>query len=183
MTDRTLASRYAKALYELAEEKNALAQTGAELEAFSGEMKSRPELSRLFENPSLAPEQKCSALAELIRQGAFSLSPLLHRFLELILKKARFTALRSVFDAYRELLREQEGVRELLITTAKPLKAETRKTLEALAAKRSGFKIVSTVKVEPRLLGGLSFRLKNRLFDYSLKTKLDRLRNEMVSAC
>ena len=62
------------------------------------------------------------------------------------------------------------------VTSAVALDEAQLKTLKAELAKALGREADVTTLVDPAILGGLKVRVGSRLFDASLKTKLDSLK-------
>ena len=87
-----------------------------------------------------------------------------------------------MLDAYHEILNESRHFEEVVITSARPLSAALKSSLEKILEKQMGEKIISELRTDPNLLGGVSVQIRNRLFDGSIRTKLDELRKQMQAA-
>ena len=177
MKDIAIASRYAKALYEIASEKNSELAVEKSLLAFLNSLKSTPRLGPLFENPVLTIEEKKAIIEKAAGKSAESL---VLRFLALLVVKGRFSLLKSIAESYHRLLNASKHFEEVTITTARPLRSELKMSIEKILAKKIGEKIISETKVDPALLGGMRVQIRHRLFDGSVRTKLDNLGQQMT---
>jgi len=179
MKDRSLASRYAKALFELASQSKAEVKTEEELKAFLGSVESTKEISQFFRNPIISFKEKCAMLAKTNHGQTSALSI---RFISLLLEKGRFDLLNQILECYHELLNASNHFEEVTITTAKPLNTNLKAQLEKILEKKIGEKIISKIKIDPAILGGIQVQIRHRLFDGSIRTKLDSLKKQMIGA-
>jgi len=177
MKDRALAMRYAQALFELAEEQKSAAKIEQELRVFFDGLAVQKEYLVFFENPLLAADEKQAVLTKLLGKQA---NPLTLQFLGLLVTSNRFDILETVLESYHELLNQSRHIQEIVITTAKPLKARLRELIEKMISKRIDQKVISETNVNPALLGGVRIQIRHRLFDGSIRTKLDDLRKQMI---
>ena len=101
MRDRALASRYAKALFELASQSKMELKIEGELKAFLGSVESTKEISQFFRNPIISFDEKCGLLA---KTNHGKTSALAIQFISLLLRKNRFELLHQVVECYHEFL-------------------------------------------------------------------------------
>lgn len=179
MKDLAIASRYAKALFELASQSKIEAKLEDELKAFLGSVEATREISQFFRNPIISFEEKCALLA---KTNHGKTSALAIQFISLLLRKGRFELLHQIVECYHELLNASNHFEEVVITTAKPLNVNLKSQLEKLLEKKIGEKIISKTKVDPKILGGIQVQIRNRLFDGSIRTKLNSLKQKMIGA-
>ena len=179
MKERTLSMRYAKALFELACEEKRESQVELELVSMAREIRSE-KVSAFFRSPIFSLDEKRGVLQNLTEESDLSVSPLVLQFLTLLISRGRFYLLDTLVDAYHQLMNESKHREEIVITTARPLRSELKNAVERTLEKLLNEKIVSETKVDPELLGGIQIQIKNRLFDGSIRTKLDELRKQMV---
>ena len=179
MRDRAAASKYAKALFELASALKTEVKIEEELRQFVDETQSKKELTQFFKNPIISFEEK-KGLLENVMKG--EIENLALRFILIVLEKGRFEMLGQILDCYHELLNESKHFEEVVITTAKPLGKNLQSQLEKILEKKIGEKIISKMKIDPALLGGVSVQIRHRLFDGSIRSKLDSLKQQMIGA-
>ena len=145
---------------------------------FAGLLKKDHTFSNFFQSPVIQLEAK----RELLKKAVLGkkTQSLVRSFITLLIEKGRFLLLESITEAYHTLLNESQHFEEVTITTARPLRAELRTSIEKLLEKKIGEKIVSKVKVNPKFIGGVRVQIRHRLFDGSVAAKLDDLRKQML---
>ncbi|MFB9970699.1 ATP synthase F1 subunit delta [Pseudoroseomonas cervicalis] len=99
-----------------------------------------------------------------------------------LIANRRLSALPQVVNAFGALLAEQRGQQTAEVATAHPL-TDTQRAQLAARLTEAGYSNVKLVeRIDPTLLGGLVVRLGSRLYDSSIKSKLQRLQYAMKGA-
>lgn len=168
-----LAERYAKALFELADDDRALDQVAADLKAMAAMLAGSTDLRRLIRSP--VPDRAVQGQAIAALAGAAQLSPLTRNFLGLLARNRRLFALPEMIDAFLANLAARRGEVTAQVISAAPLSEHQSAALAEALRKSAGAKLAIDQRVDPGLLGGLIVRLGTRMIDASLKTKLTRL--------
>lgn len=167
-------ARYAQALFDLAKETKAVAKVEADLRSLRGMRAESADLRRLFDSPTFDAETKGKVLAALADKAKFT--PTTRKFLGLISANGRTAALDSATRAFLALAADERGVVSAEVTTAVALTAAQAKGLKAALAASLGKDPEIETRVDPSILGGMKVRVGSRLFDASLRSKLDSLR-------
>ena len=167
---RTLASRYARALFSCAREHGEEAAVGADLEASSLALS---EAGAFFSDPRVAAVEKRKLVQDSLRAKAASLTM---DFLELLMGEKRFVLLGLAAQDYAELSRRQRGAVRASVRSAGPLSAEDSRRLRKCLEAFSGCVVEMEVSEEPELLGGVAVRLGDWVMDSSLKGRLQSLK-------
>lgn len=165
--------RYASALFDLAAQAHAVAEVEADLKALKAMRAESADLRRLMDSPAFDGADRARALAALAARGA--MQPLTRKFLGLLAANRRVAALPEVIDAYVRLSARRRGVVAAEATTAIALDARQQGELRAALRHALGKDPELALRVDPALLGGLKVRVGSRLFDASLKTRLEQL--------
>lgn len=167
-------ARYARALFDLAVETGELEAVEADLASLKVMLAGSADLRTLITSPKFSLEDKARGLTAVAeRAGAASTT---RKFLGLLAANRRAAALGAVIAAFERLAAHHRGFIAAQVTTATPLNKAQAKTLaESLRAALGRDPRVETI-VDPTILGGLKVRVGSRLFDASLKTKLDSLK-------
>lgn len=175
-----LAQRYALALLELAKDKKAVDAVAADLERLQALIQGDAALQAFIHDPRLdAAAQRKGAFAVLDRAGV---SGDVRNLVGVLIANRRLVALPQVIAAFGGLLAEQRGQQTAEVATAHPLTA-TQRTQIAARLTEAGYSNVKLVeRVDPTLLGGLVVRIGSRLYDSSIKSKLQRLQYAMKGA-
>jgi F-type H+-transporting ATPase subunit delta len=166
--------RYAQALFELAEQNNALAVVEADLAGLKAARDDSAELRRFLVSPTFNAEQKGKALLAIADAG--KVSALTRKFIGLLAVNNRAAALPAVIAAFQRLSAAKRGVVAAEVVTAAPLSAAQKKGVSSALRQALGKDPEITTRVDPAILGGLKVRVGSRLFDASLKSKLDSLK-------
>jgi F-type H+-transporting ATPase subunit delta len=175
-----LAERYARALFELADDDRALDQVAGDLKSMAAMLTASTDLRRLIRSPVLDRAVQGQAIAAL--SGAAQLSRLTRNFLGLLARNRRLFALPEMIDAFLANLAARRGEVTAQVISAAPLSEHQSAALAEALRKSAGAKLAIDQRVDPGLLGGLVVRLGSRMIDASLKTKLTRLELAMKGA-
>jgi F-type H+-transporting ATPase subunit delta len=167
-------ARYAQALFELAEQGRALPTVEADLKTLKALRDESADLRKLLIAPTFSAEDKAKGLLAVAK--AAGASPLTLKFLGLLCANARASALPAVIAAYERLAAAHRGAVAAEVTTALPLSAAQLKGVAAALRQALGKDPEFTTRVDPAILGGLKVRVGSRLFDASLKSRLDSLK-------
>jgi F-type H+-transporting ATPase subunit delta len=109
-------------------------------------------------------------------------SELFRKFLGVLNQNNRLDLLRPIAASYRKLLDETAGRVRVLVTTALPLtEAQLSGLRETLTTSMSGSPVIEP-RVNPDILGGLVVQVGDRVFDTSVRTRLDNLRNHLMTS-
>lgn len=166
--------RYARALFDLAEEAGATAAVEADLVSLKKAHAESADLRHLLASPAFGAEDKGAGLAGVAARAKFH--AITGKFLGLLAANRRAGALIEVIDAFRRLSADKRGVVAAEVVTALPLSAAQEKGVAAALRAALGKDPEISTRVDPAILGGLKVRVGSRLFDASLKSKLDSLK-------
>ena len=172
-----LASRYAIALFELAEAAGSLDDIAADLQSLDAMIEESADLRRLIRSPVLSRDAQRDAVLAVARKAG--LKDLTTKFLGVLANKRRLFALPEVSRAYRDMLAEHKGEMTAEVISATALdEGQLERVREAVGA-FAGRAVSVETEVDPGLLGGLVVRVGSRMLDASLKTKLQHLEQSM----
>jgi F-type H+-transporting ATPase subunit delta len=166
--------RYARALFDLAMDQKALAAVEADLETLSRAIAESKDLKWLIESPAFSAEDKGKGLVAVAVKSKVNM--LTAKFLGLLAANGRARDLQAVISGFRKLSADHRGVVTAEVVSALPLTAAQSKAVSAALRQALGKEPEVSTRVDPALLGGLKVRVGSRLFDASLKSKLDSLK-------
>lgn len=169
-----MGARYARALFELAEHADALPQVEADLRALKALREESEDLRRLLASPAFTAEDKGKGLAAL--GAAAGLTPLTLKFLGALAANARASALPAVIVAFERMAADHRGAVAAEVVSAVPLNKAQLKGVVAALTQALGKDPELTARVDPSILGGIKVHVGSRLFDASLKSRLDSLK-------
>lgn len=166
--------RYAQALFELAQHGGALEAVLADLTGLKALIAESKDLSRLIDSPAFTSEDKRKGLEAVAAKAGFA--PLTVKFLGLLAENRRAGALIPAINAFQRLYDRHRGVVSAQVTTAVKLTAGQLVGVQKALAQALGKEPEITTAVDPEILGGIKVKVGSRLYDASLKTKLDTLK-------
>lgn len=167
-------ARYAQALFELADEAGALSAVEADIKALKTMSAESEDLRRLIASPAFSVEDKTKALSAVAEKAG--LHELTRNFIGLLATNGRAAALPAVITAFERLASERRGAVAAEVTSAVKLSVSQQKAVaKALRDAFGKDPEISTV-VDPAILGGLRVKVGSKLFDASLKSRLDQLK-------
>ena len=180
MSLRISANRYAKALFDVALEENAdLAKVNQDLQAVVEMMQASPELARAAGFASTNEAQRQSLMEAVSK--AMSLTAPVTKMLVLLAKTGKLNLVHDLAASYQERLLAHQNIVRAEVTSAAPLSPDKTKSLEQSLAQVTGKKVELSVSVDPELLGGVVARIGSTVYDGSVKTQLQRMRQEISS--
>ena len=172
-----VAGRYGAALFELANESGTADAVSGDLKRFAAFIEESPDLKRLVTSPVFtADQQKAAVGAVLDRAG---IGGIVANFIRLVAQKRRLFVLPAMIRAYETLLARKQGIVPAEVTVAEAMPDQLLADLKSALAKTAGSEVSLAVKVNPDIIGGMIVKLGHRMFDASLKTKLNALRVAM----
>jgi F-type H+-transporting ATPase subunit delta len=175
-----LVDRYANALYAYADENHALDNVVSEMEALGRLIDASADFRRLLNSPLIDVKTATSASQAVLTQEGFS-KPV-RDFVGVIASNRRLRVLREIVTAFSALVAHRRGIVTAYVTSAHPLSDLQRQQLRARLIESGYGNVNITEKLDAELLGGLVVRIGARLYDTSLKSRLQRLQYAMKGA-
>lgn len=173
----SLAGRYARALFDLATEGNALSAVESSVATLGAALTQSSELKALTTSPVVSRKDAAAAVAGVA--SALKLDPLTSNFLGVLAGNRRLGELGNVVRAFAGLAAAHRGEVTAEVTSAHPLDDTQVQALKAQLKARTGRDVAVQLNVDPAILGGLVVKLGSRLFDSSIRTRLNTLATAM----
>ena len=181
MTPRAAAGRYARALFDVArKEKLDLAQLQRELAAFADLVDGHEDLKRALSSPAVPPARKRAVVDALLDRDP--VSPPLARLLTMLADRDRLILLSDLSDGYRERVMEHEQVVRAEVTTAIELPSDRVTALQQGLARATGREVQLQAHVDPAIIGGAVTRIGSTIYDGSITTQLQKLKEKLAQA-
>jgi F-type H+-transporting ATPase subunit delta len=166
--------RYARALLDLAAEQGTVEAVEKDLADLKSALAASADLRTLVASPKFDAEAKGAGLSAVAAK--FGACETTRKFLGLVAANRRANALPTIIEAFERLAAARKGLVAAKVTTATPLTPAQAKSLSATLAASLGREPRIETVVDPAILGGIKVRVGSRLYDASLKTKLDSLK-------
>ncbi len=168
------ARRYAKALFQLAQEAGSIDAVRSELASFSDTLESSQELRDVMLRPLHPAAERRAVLNGLTEQ--MGVSPLLRSFYSFLIDQRRLVDTAAIREEYDRLADGLAGLTRATVRTAAPLRPEQLDKLKAALSRRIGRDVELDVEIDPELIGGLVAQVGDLVLDGSLRTQLTQLR-------
>lgn len=172
-----ITGRYAAALFELADENKQLDEVAGDLRDIKAMLAESADLRRMVTSPVIAREDQGKAMAAMLEKAGAS--GLTRNFVALVTRNRRLFALAAMIESYLAELARHRGEVTAQVTAGSALTDEQVETLAATLRKMLGSKVTIDLNVDPAMIGGLIVKVGSRLFDSSLRTKLQKLERAM----
>lgn len=170
----SVGGRYAQALFDLAKDQNEVAAVEADLKSLKAALADSRDLRVLLESPAFGAEDKGKGLAAIANTAGFAATT--RKFLGLLAANGRASVLGGVIAAFERLAADARGEVQAQVVTAVPLTPAQAKGVAQALRQALGKDPQIETRVDPAILGGIKVRVGSRLFDASLRSKLDSLK-------
>ena len=179
MSLRTSATRYAKALFDVAITENAeLGRIEKDLSEVTALITENTELARALQASGVTDDKR-KALMAAIADRLGTIAPV-QKLLVMLTVRRRLNLLPDLSAVFRERLLAHQNIVRADVTSAAALSPEKTRALAEHLARVTGKKVELSTSVDPALLGGVVARIGGTVYDGSVKTQLQRLRQELV---
>lgn len=173
-------ARYAQAFFDLADDRQMVAAVEQDLKELKAMIGESADLRRVISSPMIPAEDKARALSAIGDHAHFN--PLTKKFLGLIGRNARIAALPAAIAAFEALAAARRGAVAAEVTSAVPLSKAQQTGISKALRQVLGKDPELSIKVDPAILGGLKVKVGSRLYDASLKSRLDNLKHALKRA-
>ena len=173
----TISSRYAKALFSLAKDKEQESRVYDDMKMLADSFSMEPELRGALSNPIVSVPEKVKLLTA---AGGIEVCELYSRFINLVLAHKRETLLPFNAYIYIHLYRKEKKITRVRFDTAVAVDDAVKSHLQDKLRKETGCTIEFSGHVEPELIGGFRLRIGNYRIDASYATQLRDIRTGLL---
>lgn len=174
-----IARSYALALSRAAQGQGLMPSVREEVQLVYNTLKQTPKLKLFLDNPRISEPEKKELLDRVFKDR---LNPLLMTLLKLILIRRRTSYLTEILQLFMALSDEAEGLFAATVSSAAEIKEEDKQRLESVLEKFTHRRLKLNYLVEPKLIGGIIFRFRDLLIDFSLRSSIEELRSLLLGA-
>ncbi|MFN2502193.1 MAG: ATP synthase F1 subunit delta [Pyrinomonadaceae bacterium] len=179
MSSETIARRYAAALADVVLETGETETIKTELESWGELIDRNADLKSVFSNPAITHANKVTVLEELIAKAKPSAATA--NFLRVLLQNGRLGDLGVINERFETVLAERGGTVKAEIISARELPSDERTKFEKSLAKLTGKKVTINYAIDSEIIGGVVARIGSTVYDSSVRTKLENLREQLVN--
>jgi F-type H+-transporting ATPase subunit delta len=166
--------RYAQALFDLALETGRLDAVRADVVSLKTAWTESADLRRLATSPVISADDQVKGLTAVAAQARFEQNTV--NFLGLLAQNGRARDMAAVIAGFERLYAKHAGIVAAEVVSAQPLDAKQLAAIKTALNESLGKAPELTTRVDPAILGGLKVKVGSKLFDASLKTKLDQMK-------
>jgi len=171
-----VARRYARAVFDIANEENDLDGWLRELHAIR-DLLQDPTLASFLASPTVPAEAKMrmcdNAMAHIGEKQ--------RNFVYVLIQNRRIGLIPDVVTAYEDFLNQQRGIVHARVTTAVPLNDREADIVSRRLDEVTGRKVVMSASVDPAIIGGFVARIGDQLIDASVVGRLQALRASLMA--
>ena len=176
-TSKTIANKYALALYQLAEEKNRVNIVYDHIRLVTELVRENEQFKNFLSNPILKSDEQEKIIR--IISDRLNLDAMVTNFMCFMSKNRRLYIFSLIYDQLGNIINKVQGKLEATVVSAIELDAKALKEIQETLENREGKKVNLIKKVDPNIIGGLIIFIGSKLFDNSIKGKMNRLEFNM----
>ena len=174
-----VASRYARALADVAGPKGDYRAVERELADFAAAYRESAELREILETPAVPPEGKMKVLEAILeRMGA---SQITSNFLHVLVANFRVSLLGEILEAFSRIVNDRLGVVEVKVYSATGLSDDVRSGLHGKFEQVTHKRVEMDFHLDEKLLGGILAQVRSTVYDGSVRGHLDRIREKLMN--
>ena len=176
-TGTPAARRYAEAAYELATRDKAVDAYAEGLDLAATVLTQETVLG-VLRNPARPLRQRTDVVDALIASRVPE--PVL-KLVGLLVERGKVDRIGNVAAEFRRMRNAERGIVDAVATAAAPLTKDETAALQAKIEQMTGRTVALRVDVDEALIGGLTVRVGDTLYDASVRGRLERLRERLVA--
>lgn len=179
MSVETVARRYAVALADVVAKSGEITSVQTELKIWEEMIISNSQLLEVFSNPAIAHNSKEKVLENLIKKTKPTKTTA--NFLRVLLRNSRLTEISEINERFAVVLEERSGAIAAQVMSARPLSDAEKADLQANLNKLTGKNVSPNFEIDETIIGGVITRIGSTIYDGSVKTKLEELKQKLVN--
>lgn len=174
---KLVSKTYGEALFELALEEKKLDTFLEEVTAVLDALQKNPEFFKLMNHPRISGKEKIKVVEDCFKGR---ISEEITGFMTLIISKERTPELPAILEYFIHRVKEEKGIGSAYVATAVPLsEIQKQQVEEKLLATTPYRQMEMYFSVDKGLIGGMVIRIKDRVVDSSIKTRLNELQKQL----
>jgi F-type H+-transporting ATPase subunit delta len=173
----SLAGRYAKTLFDLAQESDKTTEIYQELTGLCQLIQENDNLRAIISSAALTRSEH-QAIFETLSEK-LKLSTILGRFLAILAENRRLNRIFDIQQIVQEMVDSTQGLTQVDVVSVYDLTQEQQTTVQKLLSDYTAGNVAVNYNLNPELLGGILVRMGNHVIDLSIATKLQNLATAM----
>lgn len=177
MSETTVARSYSEALLEFAVREEDVETYSQRLNEIADLLDTEREFRRFLETPSVEPAEKNQVLREVF--GGLVPDNLL-RFLFVVIDKRRQHLIPNIASEFSDLVDEHLGRLRVRVIVAEAPESRFKTQIEKRLDRMLSRDVIAHYRIDPRIIGGVIFRVGDKVADGSIRRRLQLLRRRML---
>lgn len=175
-----LARRYTTAAFQLAVSEKALDKVSDDLANVEAQLLADAKTAKFLNSPLLTPAKQVEFIKGVAKE--LKVNSITNNLLLVVAKNGRLGNLKAVIAAFQQKVAEEKGEVNAKIISATELSEAEVKQISADLGKKTGKQVVVQAEVDASIIGGLIVKIGSSMYDYSIRTKLNRLAEQLKKA-
>lgn len=172
-----IGDRYAESLFDLAKEENKVTQYLDDIKLVGEVLGSDPQIVQFFNHVLIENEKKIQLLDQSFKGNV---DQYVLNFLKLLVQSRRIRYIDDIVKSYIKLSNQYLGIEEGMIYTPYELTDQQIQDIEKAISKKENKKVTLKVSIDSSLLGGIKVQIANRIYDGTIKNKVEMLKKELL---
>lgn len=169
--------RYAESLFDLAKEENQITQYLDDIKLVGEVLDSDPQIVQFFNHVLIENDKKIQLLDQSFKGNV---DQYVLNFLKLLVQSRRIRYIDDIVKSYINLSNQYLGIEEGMIYTSYELTDQQIQDIEKAISQKENKKVTLKVSIDPSLLGGIKVQIANRIYDGTIKNKVEMLKKELL---
>lgn len=178
MNDSKISVRYARALFESAEEKNILDQIRKDMEEIQ-RISRVPEFKVLLASPVIKPSQKLKIMEKVLTGQVEALTLSL---LQLVIRNGREEYIPGIARYFTDLYKKHRGIVSATFTSATPVSKALRDRVEKVVREALKTQVELVTDDNEELIGGFVMRIEDQQYDASVARSLKKMKTQLLTS-
>jgi F-type H+-transporting ATPase subunit delta len=175
MKEPRVANRYAKALFDLAEDMKILDQVDADCRLINGICRQNRDFMLFLRSPVIKEAKKMAVMKAIFEKN---LTTLTYRFLLIITRHKREGIIDQITEQFSIIYKDEKNILPAVLTTAVEANPDIRKKIIAVLEDYTKASIELTEQVDEDIIGGFVLDFADKQYDASIISKIKDLRKE-----
>jgi F-type H+-transporting ATPase subunit delta len=180
MANETIARRYASALADVVLASGETEPVKTELAGLSMLFAGNSDLQNVFGNPAIAHSDKSKVLENILAR--IQPSRTTTNFLKVLQQNGRLADLPHINERFSLVIEERTGLVSANVISAREIASDEKTEFEKHLGRLTGKRVTVRYAVDESLIGGLVTRIGSTVYDDSVKTKLENLKEQLIAA-
>ena len=171
------AIRYAKAIYEIADEENLINEIFNDMIRINKLNRDSSDFKNLLSNSIIDNFDKKKAILSLLEKN----NPITEKLLDLLIHNKRVAIISDIANSFIQLYNKNNNIKDAIVITASPIDKDLEKNILS-QIKIPAAKSINLINlVDSSIIGGFIIRYDGKEYNASIKQNLKNLKTELIN--